>query len=236
MGLYTERGVVLHAIKYSENQLIIHILTLEHGRRSYIARLSGRGSLRALYQPLHIIEFQAIQGKGELHKISQAVSLTPLSSTPNDVVKSTITLFIAELLYRIIKDEATDAHLFNFVRSSVVALNLMDCSLANFHLHFMVRLSHMMGFAPQGRWSPGSWFDIKSGYYTQVEPTHTLRFDHAQSELLWQLTQCSVENLHTIALSRAARSHFMDSLLNFYGYHTESIYSVNSVAIFREIF
>lgn len=236
MNIYTERGIVLHSLKYSENQLIVHILTQQHGRRSYITRIAGKNSGRSLYQPLYLLEFQAIVGKGELHKISQVAAAQPLSDIPHHIVKSTIALFISEVLYRIIKEDAVDNRLFDFVYSSVVALDLTQGSVANFHLYFIVRLAHYMGFTPQGRWSAGAWFDIKSGTYEPLEPQHMLRLRPQQASLLWSLSEINIEHLSELELCRADRTDFLDAIIDFYGYHTESIYLVNSVAMFREIF
>lgn len=236
MSSYSERGVVLHSLKYSENQLIVHVLTELHGRRSYITRIAGRGSGRNLYQPLYLIEFQATTGKGEMHKISQVSASQPLCDIPHNIIKSTISLFIAEVLYRIIKDEAVDNRLYEFVYGSVVALDLMQDFVANFHLHFLVRLSHYLGFAPQGRYGSGYWFDVKNGQFQPNMPEGLLSFAPEQAQMLYQFSQCSVAEISQIELNRTQRNAFIDNLVDFYGFHTESIYSVNSIAMFREIF
>lgn len=234
MSVYSERGVVLHSIKYSENQLIIHIFTESRGRKSYITRVGGRG--RSLFQPLSLVEFNAVTGRGEIDKLSQAALTQPLTNIPHDIVKSTVSLFIAEVLYRVIKDASIDKRLFDFIHGSVVALDLIDNPVANFHLHFMVRLSHYMGFAPQGRHSEGCWFDIKNGCFTEREPDHLLKINPVNATLLYRLSQIQTSEIHTINLNREQRTVFLDYMVDYYGYHTESIYAVNSISIFRELF
>lgn len=236
MNVYCSSGIVLHSMKYSENKLIVHIFTASNGRRSYITTITRRGAGRNLFQPLFIIDFTAVAGKGEMHKLSQVSATIPLVNMPYDITKSSISIFISEVLYRIIKDEFADVRLFEFVQSSIIALDLTTESVANFHLHFMVRLSHYLGFAPQGRHLGGAWFDIKKGEYVGTRPNHTLVINPQQSELMNRLTHCPTSELHTIRLSREERTAFLDTMVDFYGYHSESIFSVNSISIFREIF
>lgn len=232
----TEQGVVLHSLKYSESQLIIHILTRTGGRRSFITKVGGRGSGRNLFQPLYLIDFVPLRSRGEMGKLSQVSASIPLYNIPYEIAKSSITLFIAEVLYRLIKEENADERLFDFVQSSVIALDLAEGSVANFHLHFMVRLLHYLGFAPQGRYVAGSWFDIKSGTYEVVEPQHSLKFSQFDTHLLNRLVNCPVSQITEIELNRSQRSDFLEQMVTLYGFHTESVYSVNSISIFREIF
>lgn len=236
MNNQTEQGVVLHSLKYSENQLVIHILTRLGGRRSFITKVSGRGNGRNLFQPLYLIDFIPVKSRGEIGKLSQVTASIPLYNIPYDIAKSSITLFIAEILYRLIKEENADERLFDFVQSSVIALDLAEGSVANFHLHFMVRLSHYLGFAPQGRYVNGNWFDIKSGAYETIEPKHDLKLDQFYTNLLNRLWNCSVSDIASIELNRGQRTDFLEQMVTLYGYHTESVYSVNSISIFREIF
>lgn len=238
MALYRQTAIVLDSLRYGESQLIIKMLTREYGLRSYIVRMNRTTMRGAMFQPLFLVEFEAMVGRGEIHKIQQMAIDRPLSDIPFNVVKSSVALFLAEVLYRIIKPQAVDPVLYDFVSESVVALDLLPQeAAANFHLLFLVRLARYLGFSiGVNHYTPGAWFDIRSSCYTPSEPDHTLKFAPHVAHLLWQVSSCSITQLSELRLSRSERQMFLESVIDFYGYHTDSIYQVQSLTIFRELF
>jgi DNA repair protein RecO (recombination protein O) len=48
--------------------------------------------------------------------------------------------------------------------------------------------------------------------------------------------ECEADALAEIPLSRARRTEFMEAMLSFFGYHFDSIHSVRSISILREVF
>lgn len=235
-GRYKARGIVLHSMKYGERKLIIHIFTSQYGRRSYITKLSANNNGRGLYQPLFILDFDAWAGRGELHHIEQPQTAFCLADMPFDIVKSTIALFLSELLYRLIKEGEPDPGLYRFVEESVAQLDGMGDGVANFHLWFLVRLTEYMGYAPQDNYEAGFSLDYRNGTYTSQPPQHTLVMPPAEATLFHLLSGCMAEELSGVGLSREQRVSMLERLTDLYGYHTDAIYSVNSLRILSEIF
>lgn len=235
---------MLHSTKYGEGQLIVHMLTRGHGRQSYITRLgrstargNAMGAGRSLFQPLFMVEFQGEQGRGQLHKMSQAGLYRSLSELPFDIVKSSISLFISELLYRLVSGrEPEDERLYGFVEESITALDSLERGVSNFHLHFMVRLMHYMGIAPLSDYSLGWWLDIKNGRFVASRPEHTLKIEPRVAERIWTLNRLTVMELDSIGLSQGERVEIMNSLVDYYHFHTDAICSVRSIGILGEIF
>lgn len=107
MRTYKARGVVLHTIKYGDSSMVAYLFTDLYGRMNYMIQgvhsSRGRGNKAALFQPMFLVEFEGIeQPQARMHRMKEVRSLTPLSSLPFDVRKSTISLFMAEVLYRLI--------------------------------------------------------------------------------------------------------------------------------------
>lgn len=235
-GRYKARGIVLHSMKYGERKLIIHIFTQEYGRRSYITRLSANNSGRGLFQPLFVLDFDAWSGRGELHNIDQPQTGLCLREIPFDIVKSTISLFLSELLYRLIKEGEPDPGLYGFVEDSIVRLDTLTDGAANFHLWFLIRLTEYMGYAPRDNYEPGYSLDYRNGIYTSEPPLHTLVMPPAEAALFHHLNQASADELAGVRLAREQRVSLLERLTDLYGYHTDAIYSVNSLRILSEIF
>lgn len=235
---------MLHSTKYGEGQLIVHMLTRAHGRQSYITRLgrstaknNATGAARGLFQPLFMVEFQGQQDHGQLHKMSQASLYRQLSELPFDIVKSSISLFMSELLYRLITGhEPEDERLYGFVEESVTALDSMQSGVSNFHLHFMLRLMHYMGIAPLSNHQQNWWLDIKNGRFVATEPQHTLKIKPTTATHIATLNTLTVMELDYIKLHQAERIEIMNALVDYYHFHTDAISSVRSIRILGEIF
>ena len=144
MKQYKARGIVLNTMKYGDSGVIVHILTDVAGRRGYMVQGLGKGKSGskgkgALFQPMFLVDFVGLEGsKMQLDRMREASLAEPLQSIPFDVRKSTIALFMAEVLYKLVREVEPNSPLFEFVYNAVVALDNMEEGVHNFHLWFMV--------------------------------------------------------------------------------------------------
>ena len=241
MRSYKARGIVLHTIKYGDSSLVAYLLTDTGGRQTYMVQgvksAHGRGNKGALLQPMFILDFEGLESpKAEMHRIREMRSAVTLRSIPFDVRKSTVSLFMAEMLYRLVRQVEADSPLFDFVCESVTALDTMTEGVANFHLWFMVSLSRHLGFYPGNEYSVLHWFDIREGLFTPIMPLHGMAFSRENSQLLGQLMETPAEEIAGIALGRGRRVEFLNSMLAYFGYHLDAVRDIRSVDILREVF
>lgn len=238
---YTSRGVVLNTLKYGEKGLIVQMLTSTHGRQSYMVQGLGaarsRGSKRALFQPMFALEFEAVESsRQQMHRLGELQSGIVLQSIPFDVRKSTISLFMAEVLYRLVKESEPNLMLFDFVWGSIEALDAMQEGVANFHLWFLSHLCRFLGFSPGNDYIAGSWFNIAEGQYTTTLPPREYAFSQENALILRDMLECDVRYLAEVGLNRHQRVDFLQSLLSYYAYHLDTIHSVQSIHILQELF
>ncbi len=242
MKTYKGRGIVLHTLKYGDSSMIVYLLTDVGGRRSYMVQgvrsRTGRGSKQALFQPAFPVEFEGLEPSqsGQMHRFKEIRGGFLLRGIPFDVRKSTMAIFLAEVIYRLVRESEPNEALFEFVWSSVAALDEMGEGVANFHLWFLAHLSRLLGYCPGNDYTVGDYFDIKEGLYTPRQPFHTLTMDPSEALLLHRLMACSVLDLPAIELNRTQRVDFLNAMLIYFGYHLDSINAVQSVRILREVF
>ena len=241
MKTYKTRGIVLHTIKYGDTSMVAYILTDILGRQNYLVQgvksSKGKGNKAALLQPMFLLEFEGINsGHSQMDRMKDVRLSQPLQSIPFDIRKSTISLFMAEVLYRLIKEVEPNSPLFDFVNDSVLALDTMESGISNFHLWFLVQLSAFLGFYPANQYSQNDIFDIIEGAFSPIIPQHALIINRENSHLLGELMNCSVFDLPLIELARSQRSDFLNSLLGYFSYHLDSINKVQSLNILREVF
>ena len=240
MKRYTARGVVLGTIKYGDKGVVVQMLTSSHGRQSYMVQ--GLGSRRghsklALFQPLFALEFEGLESpRMQMHRLGEVHNGIVLQSTPFDIKKSTIALFMAEVLHRLVKESEANELLFDFVWGSIEALDAATEGVANFHLWFLSHLCRLLGFSPGNEYMPDAWFNIAEGLYTLLEPPREYRISQENALILRDMLECDVRYIAEIGLNRHQRVEFLSALVRYYGYHLDTINSVQSIRILQEVF
>lgn len=238
---YKARGVVLSTVKYGDSGVVVQMLTDKLGRQSYMVQgvrsSRGKGSKMALLQPLFVLSFEGLEPThGDLHKMREVQNDIVFKSVPYDIRKSTIALFMAEVLYRLVGESEANEPLFDFVYNSVRALDEIEEGVANFHLWFLANLSRYLGYFPGNEHRKGCWFDMREGLYVTTMPLHDYSMNASEAELLRDLTECDLECLGEIPLNREQRVAMLSRLVEYYSIHLEAIRSVRSIEILQEVF
>ena len=241
MKSYKARGIVLSTVKYGDSGMVVQMLTDRYGRQSYMVQGvrsgRGKGSKMALFQPMFALEFEGLESpKMQLHRFGEVHNGLVLQSIPFDVKKSTIALFMAEVLHRLIKESEPNEMLFDFVWGSVEALDDMQEGVANFHLWFLSQLCRFLGFSPGNEYFSGAWFDIANGLYTELPPPRPHQMSQENALILRDMLECDVRYLAEVGLNRAQRVDFLAVLLSYYAFHLDTIHSVQSIRILQEVF
>ena len=241
MKTYKARGIVLNTLKYGDSSMVVQMLTDVGGRRSFMVQgirsSRGHGSKAALFQPMFAVEFEGLESsRMDMHRFKEVRSGIVLQSLPFDVRKSTVALFMAEVLYRLVKESEANEPLFSFVWGSVEALDTIDEGVANFHLWFLANLSRFLGFSPGNEYREGALFDMREGLFITYRPMHEQVMEAQNAEIFRDLLECDVRFLGEIGLNRNQRVAFLDEIMTYYGYHLDAVRSVRSLKILREVF
>lgn len=235
------KGIVLHSIQYNDKYSIIYIYTELFGRVSYmVARNRGKKSTvsYALFMPLSVIEMEVEhKNNRELHKIKEAKACFPVADLFCNPVKNVLALFLAEVLFRVVKETEPDEKLFDFLYQSVYLLDLSDKGIANFHLVFLLRLLHHLGIFPNVEsYTNCSYFDMLNGVFTNRVPMHKHFLNIQESEIFYRLLRISYENMHLYGFSRSERVSIINRIIEYYRLHTPEFPEIKSVAIMQSLF
>ena len=235
----TTRALVISAIKYGEADLVVSCFTESYGLKSYHLRgilKSKKGKLRkSLFQPLTFLELNAIhKDRGSLERIQEAKVSFPYESLHTEVVKSTLVMFLSEILKSTIKEEESNAKLFHFLEYSFRWLDMHD-EIANFHLLFLLKLSEYLGFSPDFGSESKPWFNLLEGVFQ-----NTKEGSYSESgiavEVLQKLDQKDYNNLKQIAISKSERRETLGMLLDYYKLHIQGFKSPKSLPILSQLF
>jgi DNA repair protein RecO (recombination protein O) len=218
----------------------VYAYTDKFGKQTYIINCSHSPKSKnriTVFQPLFLLDIEVFnKPTANIQRIKECKLSEPLYTIPFDVKKTSIAMFIAEVLYKIIREEEPNEKMFDFIYNSILIFDKIDKGAENFHLHFLANLSKYIGFYPNDIYDSSGFFDIKSGHITPVQPKHTLYFDIKNTNILQQLLKIQVSNIDQIELNRTQRSDFLKVMIDFYNYHFEKLNPVNSLKVFTELF
>ena len=143
------KGIVLNYIKYKETSIIVRIFTEKLGLQSYIVnsiRTKGKTNKISYYQPLTLLDLVVYSNpKSELNRISETQFAHKYISIPFDIRKSTINLFLAEVISKLILEEEENNHLFHFLESSLIQFDQLEDQFTEFHLYIILHVLDFLG-------------------------------------------------------------------------------------------
>ena len=137
--LFKTKGIVLHSFPYNDKYKIVTIYTKDFGRIAYLAANTRSKKTKiphSLLQPLSMIDLEVEhQNTREIQRIKEAKSCFIQTQLHFNPVKNAISLFISEVLYRIIQEKEANHTLFDFLSRSIKWLEITDSGAANFCIH-----------------------------------------------------------------------------------------------------
>jgi DNA repair protein RecO (recombination protein O) len=233
-------GILLHTTNYTDSSLIVKAYTRESGLQSYmISGVRGKRSKNkaSLLQPMAIVELVASgSDKQKLRRITEISVQHPYSSIPYDIVKSTIALFLNEVLFRSLKEDEADEALYEYLRNALLILDLSTESCSNFHVYLMLQLTRFLGFFPQGNYSATQrYFDLREGSFVPSKPEHALCLEQEDSEVLDKVLRSGFDSLHLLDVSRLQRKKLLRNLVYFYRLHIPSFGEMRSPEVLEEV-
>ncbi len=233
-------GIVLSQIKFGDTSLIVHLYTRQWGRMGILvpgARASSKNRKTHLFQPLTILELEVYyKASRDLQKIKEARNHSPFVHMTGDPVKSSVALFLSEVLNKTLREEAPNEELFDFLSYHIQYLDVTDQPVANFHLFFLIRLARYFGFNPGIPDGDGRWLELLSGVFLPDKPPEGQALPPDMTSQLVAFMQIQISELATINLNRYQRQELLDGVLRFYRHHLEGIGEIRSHLILQSLF
>ena len=204
--------IVLHTTKVGESSLVVHTISRDYGRRGFLVRSVGKKAM-SLFLPLNVLEAEIVESsKSNLYTARNLVLRHPLTGIRNDIFKNSMTMFISEVLYRVVNEDG----LYEWCEKSILILDAMETDFSNYHIRFLLELTVALGFSPESR-------DLQpfvGDHYPTVERFMQMPF--AESML--------------IPLNGPVRNEIAEEILRYIEFHIDSTLKINSLKVLRELF
>ena len=235
-------GIVLRTLKYNDASNIVDIYTERNGRASFLVKIprSRKSGVRSvLFQALALVELEAeIRPNSSLHRIREAKSLYPFSSLPYHPYKSSIAMFLAEFLCRVLKEEDANESLFAYLLHSIRWLDgCGERSFANFHLVFLMRLSRFLGVYPNvDNYTSGCYFDMINACFTPLLPKSGSYLEPEEASRIRLLLRMNYETMHLFGMTRVERNRCLSVINDYYRLHLPDFPTLKSLDVLKELF
>jgi DNA repair protein RecO (recombination protein O) len=233
------RALVFSSIKYAEADLIVTCFTEDFGLKTYLLRrvlTSKKGQLRtSLFQPLTLLQLEAIhKDKGTLERIEEAKVLQPYQTLHTNVMKSSVVLFLAEMLKNCIREEEANGGLFQYISSALQWLDVHD-DISGFHQLFLLKLTTYLGFYPDTSHSDLPYFNLMEGIF-QKKPLGNYCEKGEAVDTLKSLFGINFDALTLKKTTKKQRFEVLDLLLLYYQLHLHGYKKPRSLLVLNQLF
>ena len=234
--------IVLNTRPYRETSLLVNAYTDTWGRADFLVRgirTVRNRALASLFHPLSILDARTyFHAKRDLNQLKEYQKIYLLENLCSDVRKSSISLFISELLYKTIRESEENRELFRFVTNTIQELDRAGKELPDLHLYFAVRLCRYLGYAPgtESFSTERIFFYIAKACFCDTPDLSPGAFDKEDSLLLQQILSCPAGEIRPLSCSGSRRHHFLNSLMSYYGYHLGKTPQIRSLEALHQVF
>lgn len=239
--LHKTRGIVLSTTDYGETSIVARIYTELFGQQSYLINSVRKKNPKYhyhLFQPLTPVDLVVYhKERPGLQRISEIRQQPVLNSIPFDIIKTTMILFLAEMVSKSIREEESNDELFNYIYNSIIQLDETDPAPADFHLLFLIRLTRFLGFFPTNNFSSElKFFDIRNGIFESAIPPHPHYIDPPYSEAFSSAISKSFDLSLSLSFPIEVKRKLLDAIIEFYQLHVENFGQVRSKKVLEEVF
>lgn len=219
--LQKTRSIVLSHLKYGDSGLIVRTITENQGRLSFIAHGVRKKKSKFnpyLFEPLSLLDIELYyKANRDLHTLKEAKPSILLQHLYFDIKKSTIAIFLSEILSRSLQEVESNKSLFNFIFHAVQILDVAQKGIENFHLIFLIQFSKFIGIYPKNN-------QELIHYQIDGEVQISDLLDHSLTD---------IDKLH---MKNDNRSKLLNQLVNYFRHHLEGMAEIKSLAVLRTVF
>lgn len=233
-------ALVISSIKYGDSSLITSCYTKYYGLKSYLLKgvLSSKKDKlnKGMFQTFSLISLISNHKKKEgLNFINEARIRKPLKSIHTSIYKSTVVIFLSEVLKSVLKEEKEkNEELYNFLEVMILWLDSKNFN-PNFHLKFLIDLTRYIGFYPNTSDYNYPYFDLNNGSFSnKINSENIILGDDLKN--FRNLIKLNFDQIEMLSLTKKIRKNLLDHLMIYYGIHLQYFNPPKSIKVFNDVF
>ncbi len=234
--MHTSEGLVVRTLKYGETSVIMDIFSPDSGIRSYIiggVRKRNARTQASITSVLNFVRFVYYEKQGDgLQRIKEMHLEYVYGTLPFDIVKSSVALFLTEMVKRSVQASDTNEEIYRFVKQRFVALDRMSATPPNFHIIFLLELSSLLGIGIQNNHAPNRpHFNLKEGAFSHFTGDMKYLMIERSSKLLADFLTGPEPKI-----GRTERIDLLKGLVDFFRYHIEGFGNLRSLDVLLSLY
>jgi DNA repair protein RecO (recombination protein O) len=235
--LVKTKAIVISSLKYQEKSLIVKCFTQSDGLKSYFVQSAFSSKKNnqkiAYFQPLTVLEIEANhKNKGTLEHFKEIKLASAYQTINVDVVKSTIVIFLSEMLHHSIQEEEKNEDLFTFLETALLWLDTHE-ETANFHLILLLEITKFLGFYPDNSENDLQFFEMTEGVFSPFQGISCLS-EH-ETFLFKKLMNLKFDSDQKV-FAGIERQILLKILLDYYSIHLDGFKKPKSLDVLKEVF
>ena len=237
--MVSTKAIVLSKLKFKEHDLIVKCYTASYGVMSFLVKgafSSKKGKFQpAYFQPLSMLQIEVdYKSNKDLHYFKTIRILHHYKSLHTQILKSTVVIFLAEILNTILKEEEPNPNLFAYIETTLLWFDTVKKS-SMFHHKFLIGLTKYIGFSPEFTDTNMPYFNLEEGkYQNKATGKHCI---FGEQLILFNLilgTKFDMENEKLI--SSTEKQELLNMILLYFKLHLQSFKSPKSLAVLNQVF
>ena len=232
-------AIVLSKIRYKDNDIIVKIFTREYGAISFIVKGSAKSKKSKIkfvyFQELTIVNIQFnFNPNRNLQYIKDLEIKHHYSSSHTDLVKTSVIIFLSEMLSNIITHQKKEVELYDYIEESLIWYDTNHLN-SYFHLIFLLELTKYLGFYPDISDNHLQYFNLEEGIY-ESSKTSKYSIKDVNLNLFNNILGIKFDSNHLPALNSDEKMKVLNIIITYYKLHINNFKGLKSLDIIRNTY
>ena len=237
--LISSPGIILSKVRYQDNDLIVKCLTRDLGVVSYMIKnisMSKKSKNKfAFFQLLNILDLETnYNSNRSIQYIKDLKVKYNFTSLHTNIYKSSVVMFLSEILSNIIHVETKDMELFDFIEKSLIWYDKSEDS-STFYLIFLMKITHYLGFYPDCTNMSYNYFNLEEGLFESSKNSQYV-IEGSSLVLFKTILGIKFDSNKLPFIDKTNKKDILKNILIYFKLHVDGFKDPKSLKVLNQIF
>tara|TARA_B110000240_G_scaffold174174_1_gene200449 strand:+ start:113 stop:835 length:723 start_codon:yes stop_codon:yes gene_type:complete len=237
--LISSPGIILSKVRYQDNDLIVKCLTRDLGVVSYMIKnisMSKKSKNKfAFFQLLNILDLETNYNPNRsIQYIKDLKVKYNFTSLHTNIYKSSVVMFLSEILSNIIHIETKDMDLFDFIEKSLIWYDKSEDS-STFYLIFLMKITHYLGFYPDCTNMSYNYFNLEEGLFESSKNSQYV-IEGSSLALFKTILGIKFDSNKLPFIDKTNKKDILKNILIYFKLHVDGFKDPKSLKVLNQIF